>query len=71
MSADITSAPLPRLLTAEELSSQTGLPRQRVYFLARTGALPVVKFGRAMRFSPAEVRAWLAAGGTASRESAG
>lgn len=64
-----TAAPvvLPRLLTAEELSSQTGLPKARVYALAREGVLPVVRFGRAMRFSPAEVAAFFAAGGTASR----
>ena len=54
---------LPRLLTAREVA-QMGLPLSRVYELARTGKLPVIRFGRAMRFDPNALAEWLANGGT-------
>lgn len=52
---------LPRLLTAREVADQTGLPLARVYELGRTGELPAIRFGRAMRFSAAELRERLSA----------
>ncbi len=58
------SAALPRLLKAKELHDQTDLPLARIYELARTGQLPVIRLGRAMRFDPVEVAAWLRNGGT-------
>ncbi|MEX2529836.1 MAG: helix-turn-helix domain-containing protein [Gemmatimonadota bacterium] len=60
--ADTTAAPLPRLLTAREVADQTGLPLQRVYEMARTGELPALRFGRAMRFNASELRERLTAG---------
>lgn len=58
--------PLPRLLTAQELSKQLGYPLDRIYELARRGEMPVVRLGRAVRFDPGAIRAWLEAGGTAA-----
>ena len=55
---------LPRLMTASELASLTGIPKSRVYFLTRCGQLPHVRLGRAVRYDPAAVRAWLDQGGT-------
>lgn len=61
------SAPtLPRLMTAKEVATETGLPLARIYFLARTGEMPVIRLGRAMRFDAEAVSEWLAAGGTAA-----
>jgi len=34
--------------------------------LSRTGELPHIRLGRALRYDPAAVRAWLDAGGTAA-----
>ena len=55
---------LPRLITAAELAASTGIPKSRVFELAREGELPCIRLGRAMRFDPEAVRAWLDAGGT-------
>jgi excisionase family DNA binding protein len=56
---------LNRLITATELSATTGIPKSRVFQLAREGQLPCIRLGRAMRFDPKAVKEWLAAGGTA------
>lgn len=60
----MTDTTLPRLLTAKEVSSATGIPLARIYQMAREGQMPVIRLGRAMRFDPAAVSEWLAAGGT-------
>jgi excisionase family DNA binding protein len=61
-----SSEGLPRLLTAQEVAEHTTLPLATVYALARGGALPCVRLGRAMRFSAAAVMQWVDAGGTRS-----
>ncbi len=65
------TAILPRLVTARELAAALDYPLSRVYELARDGDLPHVRLGRAMRFDPAAVRAWLDAGGTAATDGDG
>lgn len=55
---------LPRLLTADEVADATGLPKARVYELARDGDMPSVRLGRAVRFSETALLAWIEAGGT-------
>ena len=55
---------LPRLLTAHQVSEATGLAVWRIYELCRSGDIPHVRLGRAVRFSPAQLNAWLEAGGT-------
>lgn len=65
---DTPQGGIPRLITAQDVAAQTGIPLQRVYALARDGHLPVIHFGRAMRFDPWAVRDWLARGGTAPRD---
>lgn len=57
---------LPRLMKVRELSGLTGIPRHRIYELARAGAIPHVRLGRAIRFDPEAVRTWLSEGGTGS-----
>ena len=61
----MTQNALPRLLTAEQVSTLTGLPRSTIYELSRRGELPVVKIGaRALRYSAPAVAEWIANGGT-------
>ena len=60
----VAPAPLARLVTAHELADLTALPLARVYELTRSGALPHVRLGRAIRYSPAAVAAFFDAGGT-------
>ena len=55
---------LPRLPTAREVAEATGLGAWRVYELCRTGDIPHIRLGRAVRFSPTQLVAWLEAGGT-------
>ncbi len=62
----MTTAALPRLLTARELAVQTNYPLSRIYELTRDGVLPSIQFGRAYRYDPAAVRTWLDRGGTRS-----
>jgi len=60
------TAELPRLLTAQQVADMTGIPLSRVYELARTGDMPVVRMGRAMRFSAPALLKWINSGGTGS-----
>lgn len=57
---------LPRLLTADEVATATGIPKSRVYELAREGDMPVVRLGRAMRFSEQALLDWIDSGGTST-----
>lgn len=50
---------LPRLLTAQEVSEQTGIPLWRVYHLVRSGGFPVVRIGRSYRFAAEAVLVWI------------
>lgn len=55
------SVPLDhRLLTADEVAELLRLPVSTVYDLARTGRLPHLRIGRALRFSQSDLEAHLA-----------
>jgi excisionase family DNA binding protein len=62
----MTTATLPRLLTAREVSEALGLPKWRVYQLAREEDLPSVRLGRSLRFDGDALAEWIQAGGTAA-----
>jgi excisionase family DNA binding protein len=49
-----------QLLTAEEVAELLRLPVSTIYELARTGRLPHLKIGRALRFSRSDLEAHLA-----------
>ena len=55
---------LPRLLTAEQVAEQTGIPIYTVYALARENKLPCVRVGRAVRFADHALEDWIRHGGT-------
>jgi len=48
--------PAPRFVTAKELATLLSLRLDRVYELARTGRIPSIRIGRAMRFDVDAVR---------------
>ena len=52
-----TSQPL--LLTVTQVAKTLGLSRTKVYALIATEGLPVVRFGRAVRVSPASLQQWV------------
>lgn len=47
------------LIDATEVSKTTGVARTTVYKWAELGLLPCVRFGAALRFKPADVRAFI------------
>jgi excisionase family DNA binding protein len=49
-----------QLLTAEEVAELLRLPVPTIYDLARTGRLPHLKIGRALRFSRSDLELHLA-----------
>ena len=51
----------PRLLTVEDVRAELNIGRTLVYRLVETGALPVVRVGRAVRVRPADFDAYLVA----------
>lgn len=48
------------LLTPNDVCELLGLSRAFVYKAAKKGSLPCVRFGRAVRFDPADVSAYFA-----------
>lgn len=49
-----------RLLTAEDVAELLRLPVSTIYDLARTGRLPHLRIGRALRFSRCDLEVHLA-----------
>lgn len=54
-SPDSTNAP-ERLLTTKETADILGISDRTLRTLVRTGALPLVRFGRNVRFDPVDLR---------------
>jgi excisionase family DNA binding protein len=52
-----------RLLKADQVGLLLGVSRFRVYELARTSVLPVVRLGRQVKFSEQALAEFIAAGG--------
>lgn len=49
----------PLLLNVTQVAKTLGLSRTKVYALIATEGLPIVRFGRAVRVSPASLQRWL------------
>jgi excisionase family DNA binding protein len=57
----------PTLLVADEVAQLLRVDKQRVYELARTEQIPVIRLGaRQYRFSAESVKRWLELGGSNS-----
>ena len=52
------------LLTAEEAAQLLRISVARLYELARTRKIPVVRLGRQVRIPAAALQAWIAVGGS-------
>lgn len=50
---------LKRMLTVEEVAVYLGVPKQRIYVLTHTHAIPHHKFGRTVLFDHREIDAWI------------
>ncbi len=59
MSKEVVQPIQIMLLTIPQVAKSLGLSRAKVYLLISNEGLPVVRFGRAMRVSPASLNAWL------------
>jgi excisionase family DNA binding protein len=51
---------------ARELAQRLGIHRTRLYHLVRTGRIPHLRIGRAIRFDPNVIRGWEQGGGWTS-----
>ena len=49
----------PLLLNIPQVCKMLGLSRTKVHILIKSEGLPVVRFGRAVRVSPASLKRWL------------
>ena len=50
---------MEKLLTAKQAAEVLNIHRYRLYRLVRERVIPVVRIGRALRFRPEELDAWL------------
>lgn len=57
---------MKNLWTITELSSSTKLAISTLRHYVSDGLIPVVRIGRAVRFDPDKIEAWIAAGGPRS-----
>ena len=54
-----SNAPLPALLTPEEAGRTLAIGRRKLWELTNCGELPCVRIGRAVRYDPEDLRAWI------------
>ena len=55
-----TASKVPgKLLRVEDVAGRIGTSKQTVYLLARENTLPSVRWGRSVRFDPADVEAFI------------
>jgi excisionase family DNA binding protein len=61
-----------QILLADEVAEMLRVDRQRVYELARRGAIPVIRVGeRQYRFDADAIRQWIESGGKVSTKGEG
>lgn len=58
-----------KLLTMDRVAARLSISKQRVYELARSGILPVVRIGRQLRVDPRKLEEWIRQGGVGLSES--
>ena len=59
MRNDIPNEPGPLLLTARQAAQVLGISPRTLFSLTKNGDLPVVRFGRLVRYSPNDLRDWI------------
>lgn len=55
----MTPSPLPELLRPEQVAKALGCSKPFIYALAKRGELPCIVMGRAVRFNPQDVLAFI------------
>ena len=53
---------MPLLIDADEAAAELSLGARTLWSLTKCKAIPSRKIGRSVRYSPVELRAWIAAG---------
>jgi excisionase family DNA binding protein len=61
-----SSHPVEPLWNARQVAHRLGIHRTHLYQLVRTGRIPHLRVGRAVRFDPKVIATWVYAGGWAS-----
>jgi excisionase family DNA binding protein len=59
MKKDATKDQARELQSPAEVARRLGMSRSHVYHLATVGALPSIKFGKAVRFDPKDVERFI------------
>jgi excisionase family DNA binding protein len=49
----------PLLLTPSEAAKALSICERTLYALTKSGELPVIRIGRAVRYSPDDIKAWI------------
>ncbi len=49
----------PMLLTGKEAAKVLSVSERTLYALAKAGELPAIRIGRAVRYDPLDLRAWI------------
>lgn len=63
--SDVTTAATVLLLTSPEAAKALAVSPRTLWSLTQSGAIPCVRIGRAVRYSPDDLRAWVEAQKTA------
>lgn len=59
MDSNTHGTPTPELLTAKQVAERLQLGRNRIYEMARSGALPSVRINETVRFPRVGLERWL------------
>ena len=51
--------PLKLLWTCREAAKALGISERKLWDVTNQGAIPCVRIGRAVRYDPADIRAWI------------
>ncbi len=55
----MTMGPINLLLTSPEAAKALAISARTLWTLTKRGEIPSVKIGRAVRYDPADLRAWI------------
>lgn len=61
--------PEPMLLTTRQAAWRLNISERTLYSYTQSGSIPVVRIGRAVRYDPADLRAWIERAKKSSSES--
>lgn len=56
----MSDCPSPLLLTTREAAAALRISERTLFTLTKTGQIPCVRFGRSVRYAPADLQRWIA-----------